>query len=147
MRANRTNGKIPIIFRDPILLRSIVQYKLKKGALLQYIFQSSHFINSPVSPFDIPHLTHISSNMTIIEVMGPPSFEQNAYFSSTRVHNSLQINTQKHRMRDCLFHNLFLQQDRETGFSRVSYGRFKTPRIASNATSLCVIKVSNMNTK
>lgn len=43
--------------------------QIKKGALLQYIFQSSHFINNPALPFDIPHLTHISFNMTIIEAI------------------------------------------------------------------------------
>lgn len=63
-----------LIFR-PLFATVHSSVQIKKGALLQYIFQSSHFINNPALPFDIPHLTHISFNMTIIEVIGGASLE------------------------------------------------------------------------
>lgn len=54
------------LFRDPQFATVHSWDKLKKGAPLHY--NKVHVLN-PL-PFNIPHLSHISFDITIIEVMG-----------------------------------------------------------------------------
>lgn len=63
------------IFSRPYFatVHSLVQ--IKKGCTIAVHISKFTFISSPTSPFDIPHLTHISFNMTIIEVIYRTSLE------------------------------------------------------------------------